>query len=62
LTLPDYIHATYNELLSAGWRMNDIDTMDMLGFFIVRTWDASRVKTAKAPKRRYIDEVWPERR
>ena len=40
--------------------MNDIDGMDMLGFFQVRAWDANRVKAAKAPKRRFIDEVWPE--
>lgn len=62
LTLPDYIFATYNELLGAGWRMNDIDNMDMLGFFRVRAWEVSRTKAVKAPKRRYIDEVWPENR
>lgn len=41
--------------------MNDIDTMDMLGFFKVRAWDATRVKAANTPKRRYIDEIWPKR-
>jgi hypothetical protein len=40
--------------------MNDIDSMDMLGFFHVRAWEANRVKAAKAPKRRFIEEVWPE--
>ncbi len=40
--------------------MTDIDGMDMLGFFRVRAWDANRAKEAEAPKRRFIDEVWPE--
>jgi hypothetical protein len=40
--------------------MNDIDNMDMPGFFRVRAWEANRLNAAKAPKRRYIDEVWPE--
>ena len=39
--------------------MNDIDSMDMLGFFRIRAWDANRSNAAKAPKRRFIDEVWP---
>ena len=39
--------------------MTDIDNMDMLGFFQVRAWEANRVKATKAPKRRFIDEVWP---
>ena len=42
--------------------MTDIDNMDMLGFFRVRAWEANRMKAAQAPKRRYIDEVWPENR
>ena len=40
--------------------MNDIDGMDMLGFFRVRAWDANRSNAAKVPKRRFIDEVWPD--
>ena len=40
--------------------MNDIDNMDMLGFFKVRAWDANRAIVVKTPKRRYIDEVWPK--
>ena len=32
LTLPEYIYATYNELMKNGWRMKEIDEMDMLGF------------------------------
>ena len=39
--------------------MNDIDGMDMLGFFKVRAWVANRANAVKAPKRRFIDEVWP---
>ena len=33
LTLHDFIYFTYNSLLDAGWRMREIDEMDMLGFF-----------------------------
>ena len=32
LTLQDFIYSTYNSLLDAGWRMREIDEMDMLGF------------------------------
>ncbi len=39
--------------------MNDIDGMDMLGFFRIRAWEANRAIVAKVPKRRFIDEVWP---
>ena len=28
LTLPEYIYATYNELMKNGWRMKEIDEMD----------------------------------
>ena len=38
--------------------MDEIDRMDMPGFFRVRAWKASREET-KRPRRRYIDEVWP---
>ena len=40
--------------------MNDIDSMDMLGFFRVRVWEANRTKAQQVPKRRFIDEVWPD--
>ena len=30
LTLPEYVYATYNALLENGWRMKDIDEMDMV--------------------------------
>ena len=52
------MYATYNELMKGGWRMNEIDTMDMLGFLRLRAWDARREKQKKEPKRVYIDQVW----
>jgi len=57
--LPDYIYATYNDLMKSGWRMTEIDTMDMRGFLRLRAWDAGREKRKKESKRAYIDEVWP---
>lgn len=57
--LPDFIYSTYNSLLEGGWRMSEIDSMDMLGFLRVRAWNASREKQKKTPRRAYIDEVWP---
>jgi len=54
------VYATYNELLTSGWTMREIDGMDMPGFLRLRAWDARRKQTAKAPLRRFIDEVWPE--
>ncbi len=39
--------------------MKEIDEMDMLGFLKVRAWNAQREHKKKAPRRRYIDEVWP---
>lgn len=38
--------------------MHEIDSMDMLGYFQVRAWKAQREKEKKAPRHRYIDEVW----
>jgi uncharacterized protein YbdZ (MbtH family) len=40
--------------------MKEIDEMDMLGFLHVRAWSANREKEMKAPKQRYIDEVWQD--
>ena len=57
--LQDFIYSTYNSLLDAGWRMQEIDQMDMLGFLKVRAWNSNRAKEKTAPKARYIDEVWP---
>jgi len=57
--LHDFIFSTYNRLLEAGWRMRDIDEMDMLGYLGIRAWSARREKKKKEPVRRHIDEVWP---
>ena len=59
LTLPEYVYATYNELMKSGWRMMEIDKMDMLGFLRLRAWDARREQEKKKPRQRFIDEVWP---
>ena len=56
MTLSDYVLSTYNALLDAGWRMKEIDDMDMIGYMKVRLWKAK--KNAK-PKKAYIDQVWP---
>ena len=50
------MYATYNELMKNGWRMKEIDEMDMLGFLRLRAWDAKREQEAR---QRFIDEVWP---
>ena len=47
LTLPEYIYATYNELMKNGWWMKEIDEMDMLGFLRLRAWDATREQEKK---------------
>ncbi|MBQ3268341.1 MAG: hypothetical protein IJH09_00310 [Clostridia bacterium] len=41
--------------------MREIDEMDMLGFLKIRAWDARREysKEHAAPKKAYIDELWP---
>ncbi len=43
--------------------MNEIDSMDMLGYIKIRAWSAKRKAEKKAekqkPKRKFIDEVWP---
>ena len=48
-----------NELMKNGWRMKEIDEMDMLGFLRLRAWDATREQEKKKPRQRFIDEVWP---
>ena len=60
MTLPDFIYSTYNSLLESGWRMRDIDEMDMLGFLRIRAWSAMQEQKKKEPKHAYIDEVWPD--
>jgi len=57
--LPGYVYATYNTLLKAGWRMQEIDGMDMLGFLKVLAWDAQREHISQEPKAAFIDQLWP---
>lgn len=38
--------------------MNDIDEMDMIGFFRVRAWAARKDRKARMPRPAYIDQVW----
>ena len=40
--------------------MDEIDRMDLPGFLRIRAWNARREQIKKAPRPRYIDEVWPE--
>lgn len=44
--------------MESGWRMDEIDRMDMVGYLKLRAWNAQQDQQKKAPKRRYIDEVW----
>ena len=60
LTLPEFIYSTYNSLLESGWRMDEIDRMDMPGFLKIRAWNAKQEQKKKEPRQRYIDEVWTE--
>ena len=39
-----------------GWRMMEIDEMDMLGFLRLRAWAARREQEKKKPRQRFIDE------
>ena len=50
----------FYSLLESGWRMDEIDRMDMPGFLKIRAWNAKREQEKKAPRQRYIDEVWTE--
>ncbi len=50
--------ASGNELMKNGWRMKEIDEMDMLGFLRLRAWDAQREHEKKKPRHAFIDEVW----
>ena len=59
MNLYDFILSTYNSLLEGGWRMKEIDEMDMLGFLKIRAWNAQKEKKKKEPRRKFIDEVWP---
>ena len=43
--------------MESGWKMDDIDRMDMLGYLYLRAWKARKEKT---PQRKFIDEIWPK--
>ena len=53
------MYSAYNALLENGWRMQDIDAMDMLGYFRLRAWNAARKRKKKEPRHSTIDQVWP---
>ena len=57
--MQDFVYSTYNALFEAGWRMQDIDEMDILGYLKIRAWKLRREEDKKKPVRRYIDDVWP---
>ena len=40
--------------------MDEIDRMDMPGFLRIRAWNARREQDKAKPRRRFIDEVWPD--
>ena len=40
--------------------MNEIDSMDMLGFLRIRAWNAQKEQKKNEPQRRYIDEMWSQ--
>ena len=46
--------------MESGWKFDEIDRMDMLGFLRIRAWSAKRDCKKKEPRRVFIDEVWPE--
>lgn len=46
--------------MESGWRFEDIDRMDFLGFLRVRAWKLKREKAKTAPRKAYIDQVWPD--
>lgn len=50
---------TYNELLKSGWHMDEIDHMDMPGFLRIRAWGLRREKEEAAPKKAFIEDIWP---
>lgn len=49
----------YDSLPDAGWRMKEIDRMDMPGFLKAGAWDTSRAKGKAGSGEWYIDGVWP---
>ena len=45
--------------MESGWRFDEIDRMDMLGFLRIRAWKAWHDKQKAEPRRAFIDDVWP---
>jgi len=39
--------------------MVEIDGMDMLGYLRIRAWHAGCESKKQQPRKKYIDEVWP---
>ena len=39
--------------------MQEIDSMDMLGFLRIRAWNARKEAKKKEAKPGFIDQVWP---
>lgn len=48
----------YAALLNNGWRMDEIDRMDMLGYLKIRAWEARRGAAKVQPAKKYIDQIW----
>ena len=46
--------------MSSGWKFDEFDGMAMPGFQRVPARQARRENQKKAPRRAYIDEVWPD--
>ena len=51
---------TYTDLLKAGWKMQEIDEMDFIGFMQVRSWDLTREKgdISTPDGKVYIDDIF----
>ena len=42
-TFRDVVMSHYDALLQSGWRMNDIDDMDFIGYLDVLLWRARKI-------------------
>jgi hypothetical protein len=54
LTLPEYIYATYNELLKFRVANDGTGLPWIAGFLRLRAWDARREQEKKKPGNRFI--------
>lgn len=57
MTLSDFIYGIYSDLMENGWKMAEIDEMDMPGFLKIRAYQAKKEEKKKKPCK-YIDEIW----